>query len=222
MSNHLPYTDFQYLLPPRTKAKAPFDVTIPVIQQWMKMPDAVAQLKINGQRNVIYISPEDKIELWGRHLEKHRSYTITPELEAKVRALNYPRGKWNVFDSELLHLKTSNVKNTIYLFDVLVWNGEYLIGDTYKERYGLLSQLGDLDVFPLDKPSIDGMIYGAQNLVSAAWAGTWQAIANNSAVEGFVLKRTGAVSRLQQAGRSEINNSGFMCRVRKPSKNAQF
>jgi hypothetical protein len=222
MHSHTPYTEFRYILPPRTKAKAPFDPSNIVIRSWMRMPDAVAQLKLNGSRNLIFISPDDQIQFWNRHKEQHRNYAIPQSLTDQIRGLPYPKGSWNVLDSELLHFKTPTIKNCVYLFDVLVWGGEYLIGDTYGERYSRITPMLKSREFPIDKTEMSEKIFVAQNIAPADWANVWAKVQQNKAVEGLVLKRTGPASSLKIAGSSENNNGDFMCRIRKPFGNALF
>lgn len=215
-----PYTEFKYLYPPRPASKIPFDLSSPVFRSWAKQPDSVAQLKLNGSRNLIFIAPNDDIEMWNRHKEKHRSYTAPKSLLDLIRDLPYPKGVWNVLDSELMHLKTPTVKDTVYFYDALVWGGEYLLGKTYTERYPLIQGF-NLPPFPLEKQSISGKLFIAQNYAPDQWEPVWNAAKTNDVLEGLVIKRIGNVSALQPGFREE-NNGGWMCRVRKSHKNYQF
>lgn len=220
--SHVPYDKWTYLYPPRTEAKLPFDLSSPVLQAWEKARDAIAQYKLNGSRNLIVIDPQDNITFWNRHKEQQRNYQPPTGLLSQIRALQYPHGAWNIIDSELMHFKTQTIKNSVYVFDVLVWNNEYLVGDKYEQRFNLVKSLGISDFFPLDNTSHDGKIWIAENMLAPKWEAAWNAALKIDAVEGLVLKRAGAVSKLQFAGNSVVNNSGFMCRVRKPFKNSQF
>lgn len=222
--------EWQPLYPPRTQsccvlAGGCCDATNPVIREWMLIPDAIAQYKLNGSRNLVVISPMDKIEFWGRDKHQHRvsgcNYIPSPVLMGKIRDLKYPRGKWNVFDSELMHFKTSNIKNSVLIFDVLVWDGEYLVGRNYTERLEYLSSLGMKNYSPLDNLAINGMIWQAESHTFGEWSALWETTLRYDAIEGLVLKRTGPVSRLKKDNGKVVNNDTFMCRVRKPHKNFQ-
>lgn len=222
-----PYTEFKYLYPPRPASKIPFDLKSPVLQAWAKQTDVLGQIKGNGSRNIIFIDPDDRIQMWGRHKELHKSFTPPESMLAAVRALPYPKGTWNVLDSELLHLKTTTIKNTLYLYDVLVWKGEYLLGQTYAERYAHI-QAWNLPPFPLDKmPRINDRIMAAQNYTPDQWGEVAKVIdfrkplLPGEALEGLVLKRAGNSSALKPGFIVE-NNGSWMCRIRKPHKNAQF
>lgn len=217
----IPYTEWNYLLPPRTNVKIPWNPKGAVQMAWARMSDAIGQLKWNGSRSLIAIDPDDNIKLWNRHRVLHRTYTPPESLLKQVRALDYPHGHWNIFDAELMHLKGEKIKNTLCVFDTLVWKSEYLLGATYKERFGLVQPLIP-DFFPLDFERIDGKVYIAQNFLPPEWEGVWNRVQSIKEIEGLVLKRTGPVSRLTESGDAEYNNGGFMCRIRKPFKNSQF
>jgi hypothetical protein len=214
-----PYTDFRYFCPPRTNVKIP--IGSPVLKAWARLPDAIAQYKLNGSRNMIVIDPQDNIQFWNRHGEQQRNYIVPETLKSQIRAMAYPHGHWNVFDSELMHFKTPEVKNTVYVFDTLVWGSEHLVGENYAARFGLVQPLIS-DFFPLDFTKLDGKLFVAKNMRAPEWEPAWKAALKINSVEGLVLKREGPVSRLVDGGQSEYNNDGFMCRIRKPFKNCQF
>lgn len=227
MITHVPYTAWQYLYPPRTEMKIEWNPEGRLQKTWTAFPDVIAQFKLNGSRNLIVIRPDDGIEFWNRHKERQGKgkYVIPPTLLAQIRAMPYPRGKWNIIDGELMHYKVEYIKDTLYLFDVLVWGSEHLIGETYEARYKLLGTLvGDVtdNQYPLDfRPKV-GKIYIAQSLSVDRWAWAWQqAQLGKTEIEGLVLKRNGAVSCLGPANK-QINNNGFMLRIRKPHKNFQY
>jgi hypothetical protein len=215
----VPYNQWRYFCPPRTNVKIPFGS--PVQNAWARMSDAVGQFKLNGSRNIVAIDPDDNIQFWNRHREQQRNYVVTAELREQIRALAYPKGRWNLFDSELMHFKTPDVKNTVYLFDTLVWGGEHLIGVDYATRFALVQQLTD-KYFPLDSAPLSNRLFIANNFKAVEWTAAWNAAQSAKSIEGLVLKRTGPVSRLTDGGLSEYNNGGFMCRIRKPFKNSQF
>lgn len=216
----VPYTEWHYILPPRTNVSFGFNPNGAVQKAWAGMRDAIAQLKLNGSRSLIAIDPKDGIKLWNRHRELHRNYTPSDDLISQIRKLNYPRGHWNIFDAELMHFKTPNIKHTLYVFDTLVWKSEYLLGMEYGERFGLVEPLIQ-DGFPLDFEKIDGKLYKATNYIPPEWERMWNIVQPIKEIEGLVLKRTGPVSRLTDAGDKEYNNGGFQCRIRKPTKNSQ-
>jgi hypothetical protein len=219
----------QYIYPPRTTLVTPFffkkQISV-VVKNWINSPETIAQFKLNGQRNIIHVSPDRQIKMWNRHNEPQK-YDIPEDIRETILNIS-PENHYTVWDSELMHFKTKNIKNMIYFYDVLVWQSEKLSdhnngeGMEYKDRYAILEEkLGDKKL-TLDETSKNLQnIYMADNILPEKWADTWKSIADIAWIEGFVLKKMGFVSRLLP-GTQEINNDLYQCRVRKPHKNYLF
>lgn len=212
-------------------------------KSWAAEPDAVGQLKLNGTRNMIFVSPEREVRFWTRKRVKdlpskyqpanteptdpvEQKYMIPDVMKRKLLAMA-PNGHWTVFDTELLHFKTEHIKNTLYFYDVLVWESQHLIDVSYAKRYAIIQQLlGDAFV-PLNEARTElqrcaalgqNNFFIAQNFQPDEWVNVWNRIQPYDFVEGLVLKRTAGVSRLE-LGHSVKNNSSWMCKLRKPHKN---
>lgn len=144
-------------LPPRPRTAIPFRETARYADgRWM------AQLKLNGTRNLVSVSPDGVVSFWNRHKERHRAW---PPLVRAVRD-RFARGRWVVLDSELFHNRHASVKNTIYPFGALVLDGEYLVGETYGSAYGSL-------VDRCGRPSKD--VEGCGGFVADMGGGLWLA-----------------------------------------------
>jgi len=210
---------FMYFWPPRAKTSVKFGS-----DHQKKLADSnlwVAQFKLNGQRNLTYIDPDGNFQFWNRHKEEHRSYSPPDFLRDELRdVLGVERGKWSVFDGELLHLKDKTIKNTIYLFDVLVFNGKFLLNSTYFDRHQLLRETtGTTDASRDDiaiKPTKH--VWVADTLRPNEWDDAWKHT-DISYIEGFVFKKVDA--RLKPCI-VEKNNTEWQIRCRKPTKNYQF
>jgi len=235
--------DAKSLYPPRTKMKTPFYAPFspfrsklaPIVEVWQKYPDVIAQYKLDGNRNVIHVTPDRKITMWnrgdGQHTPEIQKYAVPDTMREEILAIS-PEGHYTVWDTELMHFKTTGIKNTLYFYDVLVWHSEQLLGKTYAERYKILQQevacfkgCGDEgrylvpDADYLNKSASEGKhIWLAMSEKSDRWEDAWNFAKGKPWIEGLVLKQTGYLSKLQP-GTQEINNNGFMCRVRKPKKN---
>src|ERR1700745_3091787 len=126
------YTSFAYIAPPRAEAKIPFALLF-IYEEggW------IAQIKKNGTNSVIFVPPDRVPFAYNRHGERHKAWEFDEESArffAKLRGRN-----WYVFNAELLHSKVSGgPKNTNYLHDCLVYDGTYLVGRSYQERFNLL------------------------------------------------------------------------------------
>jgi hypothetical protein len=226
-----------YIFPPRTKMKSELfrshkaaNGLSPIAALWSRFPNTFAQLKLNGNRNIIKVNADRSIEFWNRH-EGKQDYVVTAEMREEILRIS-PEGTVTVWDSELMDKKFKGIKDVIYLYDVLVWEGKHNIGMTYGERYALLSSRvapnGNAAEYhmPLELASIERPMYLAQNYVGSEWAALWVKLQelwkaenwDTPWIEGLVAKRFDAVSQLQK-GNQEYNNSGFMCRFRRPHKN---
>lgn len=208
------FEKFQYIYPPRPETSTKFGGDL--YRKIQRDQSHIAQLKINGQRNLIYIYPDGKIELWNRHKEHHRNYKTPGWLEAELKAaVKVEAGKFTVIDSELVHAKDASVKNTFYLYDLLVLNGDYLLGSTYIDRHRALtdimgtSELGDGWRYVLSEH-----IWVAGNITPDLWDEMWK-WTDISWVEGYVLKNP--MGRLLP-GFTSNNNSSWMIRCRKRSE----
>ncbi len=74
-----------------------------------------------------------------RHDEDHKAWSATGDVMKAFTDL--PGTGWYVFVAELLHNKGPSVKNVHYVHDILVNDGEYLVGVTQEERQGQLQDL---------------------------------------------------------------------------------
>lgn len=227
-----PYDGYNFYCP-RTKSKIPYKPS-PVLDMWKRYKDAVMQIKLNGNRNIIKVTPNRDIEFWRRRREEdnefnRQEYTIPDTMREQILAIS-PPDVWTVWDTELLNAKTKHVKNVVYFFDCLVWESQHLLDVPYVERFAHCQRaLGEAYV-PMVPAQITGQLYIAQNFTVDQWDSTWlaaketrQYAPSESAdfCEGVVLKRTGDSSRLK-FGDVIVNNSGFMCRIRKYTKNSNF
>lgn len=101
----------------------------------------IAQLKLDDTRNLIIVGP-DCLEMRTRHDTKHIAYSKPhPELAEQIMSLKLDYSKYHVFDSLLLHSKNALVKDTVSLIDILVYDSEYLYGETFGNRTKLLSEV---------------------------------------------------------------------------------
>ena len=210
------FEKFIYLYPPRPETSVQFGSKA---FNGFKKPGWKAQYKLNGQRNLIFIEPDGNIQLWNRHREKHRNFKCPGWLIEEIQSqMHVERGKWTVIDGELLHAKHASVKNTMYLWDVLVLNGEYLINTTYADRYKMLSDVLDVNGQNDFANVISDHIWFARNIEPEMWDSAWEKT-SVPIIEGFVLKNT--LARLAP-GFSSRNNSSWMVRCRLETKNYKF
>lgn len=126
------YEDYSYLWPPRPETKIP-QAVLPFYEKrgfW-------AQIKRNGTCTVIF-AKGDRVIFKTRHNDDHKQWSPKPE---HVRFFQSTSTEWNVYVAELVHSKTPHIKDQLYLFDIIVRDGEQLVGTTFEARQVLLASL---------------------------------------------------------------------------------
>lgn len=227
-----PFTDFRFLWPPRpTSAVTPMQIA------FFERRGYQAQFKLNGTCVVIGIGPDDcscpiHLEVWNRHKEPAK--WRPPDIRSVLRTM-FPFQGWNVFVAELLHSKVSDgPKNTIYIHDLLVQDGVYLIGVNYASRHGLLREAAARVISsdfrdPGESASsiaisdIPGILPVSENVwlaLNLPDAGTaFASIEPGGIKEGIVLKNPSAI--LEDCDKQSAN-SGWSVKIRYANKAAAF
>ena len=94
------------------------------------------QYKMNGTYSIIGVSPTGEIHNLNRHGEAHKQWKPTARTRNLVKYAT--PGKWTVFLCELIDAKTPQIKDTLYIFDLCVFNSEFLMGTKFEDRQQLL------------------------------------------------------------------------------------
>ena len=197
MTQSLSITVPAFLYPPRpTKAIA--SSLIP----YFESEGYIAQLKKNGTCTVISVDDGGQVTWNTRHNEAHKAWTPTKELTDYFSAFRN-----SVFVGELLHSKGPSVKNTIYLFDVLIYLGRDLVGTTLTKRLEILKS-----VIPISTKILLAETH------SKDLKGLFDSLAD-PLDEGIVLKNPDAV--LRTCSRDGLN-AGWQVKCRKGTKNYGF
>ena len=128
------YPKFRYIYPPR-----PALYTLKQIDNFTE--HYVAQLKLNGTRTGVVIYPDKSIEFWTRHKSLHKAYKVTDSMRDSLLSLDLAPRKFYYLDGELLHSKSSLIKDTIVLYDIFVYRSKYLFGISYADRLKQLQKI---------------------------------------------------------------------------------
>lgn len=199
-------TEYKFLFPPR-----PEQATPPSLIRHYEMAGYIAQVKKNGTCNVIAVSPNKEIICETRHNEPHKQWHPN-----SMEAFKKGNG-WCVFVAELMNNKTKTVKNVNYINDILVYDGNYLVGTSFADRQRLLSNL----FTPMDECYshyvIDNTTWLAKNY-TAGFRALYDSLEGDGD-EGLVFKQPDAVL----APCSSVSaNSKWLAKVRKATKNYGF
>lgn len=206
------YDNYRFLWPPRPENAAP-----PQLMGFYERRGWIAEIKKNGTCTVVF-TRGDEVIFKTRHNDDHKAWSPLPSHVALFAG----REQWNVYVGELLHNKGPHVKNHLYLFDILVSDGQELIGATLTERQTILRER-----FPSPKADIIGSRagLGARMItddVSQATpidntTRTWSQLGPLD--EGFVFKNPN--SRLAACIMPTANGT-WQTKVRRPHQNYSF
>jgi len=206
------FNSYQYLWPPR-----PVNPIPDILLKYYEDKGWIAQYKKNGTCTVLYVNPAKEIIAKTRHKTNHKAWSPSQEFSDQFK--NLPGDGWYVFTGELLHSKTPNIKDTIYLFDLLVDDSEYLVGYTLKERIARLHSL-----FPKRARAINNGHYVADsklwiaNSIKSNFNKVYKSL-SLAEDEGLVLKDPHARLHLCI---NEHANEAWQIKCRKPTKNYSF
>ncbi|HEC60943.1 MAG TPA: hypothetical protein ENI27_01665 [bacterium] len=181
------FDEFRYLWPPRPTNAVPSTM----LSHYQKK-GWYAQYKKNGSLAIIYIDPDGAIEVYNRHQDE-MSWNPPDEVCDQLRLKLSVQGSWWVYVGELLHSKASEIKDTLYLFDVLVMDGELLEGLTYHDRLKRLSLnvVGDSSYSHL---LISENVWLARSFAGDVFQDLYDGIESDDSIdEGLVLKDPNAV-----------------------------
>lgn len=129
------YETLSPISPPRPERAVP-----PSLLARFEKLEFLCQVKKNGTYSVVYVAPDKVVTTLNRHREPHKQWSPSSETMSLFSSL--PGGGWWVLCAELLHSKVSGgPRDTHYVHDVLVADGDYLIGETYAQRYSRLVSL---------------------------------------------------------------------------------
>jgi hypothetical protein len=206
----IPYNSFRFFKPPRPEIKIPVGM-LPHYEDgsW------VAQAKMNGTYNIIGVSPEKTLHCLKRDGDKHRNWQPTADTIKAFR--NLPGDGWYVFCAELMNDKTPHIKNINYIHDIVVADGQMLVGSKYLDRYALLVDL----LQPKQHTEQHYNIVDDRTWVATIFTNeysfreVYRHITTQSEIEGLVLKSVDTQLSLADMSRG-------MVKCRKLTKNYGF
>ncbi len=205
------YDSFAYLWPPRPGSK---QAIMPMMASMFERRGWKAQVKKNGTCNVIAVAPGGAITAMNRHNETHKLWSPTPASSAAFQGL--PGTGWYVFVAELLHSKvTGGPRDTNYIFDILVADGEYLVGKTFAERQEILNAIFPNSVGETESHRIINDNTWVAKLHDVDFRDLFDGLTADED-EGLVIKDP--ASKLALCSK-ELSNQQWQVKVRRPHKN---
>ena len=102
------------------------------------------QIKTNGSNCVLSTNGID-CKIMNRHGQRLTNFRLTND---EIKSIYRGNGNWIAINCEYLNKNKSDetrrpFNHKLIIFDILVYNGDYLVGKTFEERISLLDELYD-------------------------------------------------------------------------------
>lgn len=217
------YTDYTFLWPPRPTKAIPHNF-IKIYQRmgWW------GQYKKNGTCTMVFVNHDDGEVIYKtRHDTDHKAWSQAHS-EASKWFENLPGEGWSVFECELLHSKGFGLRDTFYIFDILVDNGDYLVGKSFAERQEILKNrflTGDEEV-EYSHWKIRDDIWLAKLVDMDNLPEIWKTVKAEADKEDGAFQDEGVVLKNPKAGLricgKETANNDWMVKLRVGGKNYGF
>lgn len=209
------YINYRYIYPPRPKnAISPDDLNF-----WDN-DSLLAQPKLNGSNCLIFTNGF-KFIVMNRHNQRLTNFRLTEE---EVKSLYRGNGGWLILNGEYLNKSKMDetgqpFNHKFIIFDILCYDGEYLVGKTFEERVSLLDQL-----YGQVNSNKDYLFTVSENVLRVkSYLNGFTELFNNltpiDMIEGLVMKRKNAKLEF---GSSEMNNVKSQIKCRKATKNYKY
>lgn len=218
----IPYLNFNYIYPPRPEFKIP-----PKDLHTFDNGEYVVQPKYNGTCCIVFTNGSD-LYVYNRHKQPISWYS--PDIDFLGLAQS---DQWYVYTGEYLNKgklgeNGNKEKDKFIIWDILVWEGQYLIGENLFFRISLLE-----NIYPCNRAIMhpQGLeIY--EHLCCTEYNGIYKApsylsgfeklyldIVKTDLYEGLVLKK---IETKLSYGFQEINNHDWQIKCRKETKVYNF
>lgn len=184
--------------------------------------DWLAQRKFKGQRNLIYVRQDRKVELWSRHPQnkfQHGNYELSLSMKSSILELDLPDTDV-VIDSELLHAKTKGVKDIVVVYDVL-YIGQYLGNEIQTARLDILQKIcrNPTELEPGQRGLLVNQHVWMAETIQDDFPTQYRSMLDCPEIEGLVLRRRNSRLRDGNPSLGRIKYEvPWMIRVRKPEK----
>ena len=208
------YNSYRYLYPPRPQNAIPSTDL-----NYYDNGSFIGQPKLNGSNATIYTDGV-KVIIMNRHGDRLTRFEINDE---EILSLYKGTGGWMVLNGEYMN-KSKRDENSIFnhkfvIFDILVNDGDYLIGKTFQQRVELLDEMFHKNECEKDYLcNISDNVYRVKSYENN-FSMLFDTLTPIDMIEGLVLKRKNA--RLEM-GNTELNNTKSQVKARKATLNYKF
>jgi len=209
------YLNYRYLFPPRPSNAIPSKDL-----NYYDNGTFLGQPKLNGSNATVYTNGE-RIIVMNRHGDRLTRFEIKDE---EILSLYKGTGGWTALNCEYLNKNKQDetgksFNHKLVIFDILVNDGDYLIGKTFDQRIQLLDEMfhkNDCEKNYLW--CISDNVYRVKSYENN-FSMLFDTLTPIDLIEGLVLKRKNA--RLEM-GNTELNNHRSQVKARKSTLNYKF
>lgn len=209
------YNKFRYIFPPRPKNAIPVDE----LNFWDNNT-LLSQPKLNGSNSLIFTNGE-KVIVMNRHNQTLTNVRVTTD---EIKSIYKGNGEWMVLNAEYMNKSQNDetgkpFNHKFVIFDLLVLEGNYLVGTTFEQRVAVLNDLyGQVDCEKEHLYGISENIYRVKSY-NGGFLDLYNDLIKIDMYEGLVMKRKNAKLEL---GTSENNNTKSQLKIRKVTKNYKY
>jgi ATP-dependent DNA ligase len=209
------YNNFKYIYPPR-----PRNAVTPEDLNFWDNGTLIAQPKLNGSNCVIFTNGENFF-IMNRHKQRLTNFKID---NLELSKIYRGDGEWMIINGEYMNKSKSDENGKVFnhklvIFDILAYNGEYLVGSTFSERVNLLDNI--YGVVNSEKDylfSVTDNIYRVKSY-NDNFSNIFNKFIEVDMLEGLVMKRANAKLEL---GATELNNVKSQIKCRKRCKSYKY
>lgn len=205
----------KFIYPPRPKNTInPIDLSL------YDDGSLLSQIKTNGSNCVLSTNGID-CRVMNRHGQRLTNFRITND---EIKSIYRGNGEWIVINAEYLNKNKSDetsrpFNHKLIIFDILVYDDEYLVGSTFYERINILDTLyGKVDSEKDYLYKISENVYRVKSY-NTGFKSLFDKYTPIDLVEGLVLKRRN--SKLEISNGSENNWRGQL-KSRKHTLNYKY
>ena len=208
------YLNYRYIFPPRPKNAIP-DTEL----EFWDNGSLIAQPKLNGSNCVIFTNGVKTIVM-NRHNQRLTNFNIS---DNEIKDIYRGEG-WMILNGEYMNKSKSDENNQVFnhkfvIFDILGYNGDYLVGKTFEERIQLLDEIyGQVDSEKEYLFKVTENVYRVKSY-EVGFKNIFDKLTPIDMIEGLVMKRKNARLEL---GTSENNNTKSQLKCRKATRNYKY
>jgi hypothetical protein len=209
------YLNYRFIYPTRPKnAVSPDDL------KFWDNGTLLAQPKLNGSNATIYTDGV-KIIVMNRHGQRLTNVNVD---NSEILSLYKGTGGWTILNAEYMNKSKMDENGNTFnhkfvIFDILCYDGDYLVGKTFEERVSLLDDLyGQKSCEKEYLFGISENVYRVKSYLNG-FKDLFDKLTKIDMLEGLVLKRSNAKL---EVGSSENNNSKSQVKFRKKCNSYRY